>query len=102
MPWQQEWFEAPKDMNLPVLNKLPDGVHEKGYLSIGGLQEACGLMGEEWHEFYLCPHCKGWIEGIVNAFPVNNLNPTQLAGRQGTEYYCRRCGKEIGFFGLMS
>ncbi len=94
MPWQQQWVEAPKDLRLPVLAELPDGVRELEFPF--GYKEAYG----QGRRFYSCRYCGGWIEGQPNSFPVNTLGP--LSGRQGTEYHCRRCGEQIHFDGIMS
>ena len=50
--------------------------------------------------FYECYWCRGWIEGEPMQENVDTIAP--LSGRRGTVSYCRRCGKEIGFFGMMS
>lgn len=96
MPYRQVYEEAPKNPKLPVLEKLPDGVHQSGLT--WGTKEAYG----NHQHFYYCPHCKGWIEGHANEYQVNNLDSAHLAGRQGTEWYCLRCGNEIAFIGIMS
>lgn len=101
MPWSQHWEPAPKDMSLPVMENLPEGVAEQRQW-FSSLREADGYINGEWKQYYFCHWCKGWIEGHANEYSVNTLNPGKLAGRQGTEYCCRRCGREIAFNGLMS
>lgn len=102
MPYSLHYEPAPSDMSLPVLKELPDGVTEESF-TLGVVREASGKPTEEgWPHYHFCPHCNGWIEGYPNEFPVNTFAPQHLAGRKGTEYFCRRCGHEIGFLGLMS
>lgn len=93
MPWQESWVPAPSDHALLVVTELPPGleVHDFGH------REAFGRGGVQYH---FCHQCGGWIEGHAPAYSVDNLGP--LSGRHGTEYFCRRCGAEIGFFGIMS
>jgi len=94
MPYQEHWIPAPKDMTLPVLETLPEGVHEMDDM---GVFEEAWLGSQRWHH---CWHCKGWIPGHANEYSVSNLGI--LSGRQGTEYYCARCGEKIAFFGMVS
>ena len=76
MPFELRWIPAPKDESLIVhKEKLSGPCHE-------------------------CRYCGGWIEGIANSYHENTLAP--LAGRKGTVEYCRRCGREISFFGMRS
>lgn len=101
MPYRQVWFdEPPKDPTLKTHESLPDGITERHHL--GDIREAYGYIGEVYVSYHFCHFCNGWIEGHVRESEVNNLDTRRLAGRQGTEYYCRRCGRQIGFFGLMS
>jgi len=94
MPYEQHWIPAPKDMSLPVRKDIPEGVEQNwlGYRSVtkGGLVR-----------WYHCHYCDGWIEGHPSDYEVNN-NLGSLGGREGTEYYCKRCGEEIAFFGKMA
>ena len=102
MPYRHQWFDAPKDSSLTIHNQLPEGV-EEGRLSFGhNMREASGHVGDRYMFFHFCKRCGGWIEGQPNAFEINTLNPSQLAGRKGTEYFCRRCGEQIAFMGMMS
>lgn len=103
MPYRQVYEPAPKDMNLPVIKEgeLPAGVEEKRW-TLSSLREAAGMVGDEYLVFHFCHWCKGWIPGHANEYRVNTLDSSRLAGRQGQEYYCKRCGQEIGFSGLMS
>lgn len=100
MPYTSWFDDPPKDPTLKVSENLPDGVAESD--SFHDLHEAYGFVGEEYKTYHHCRFCGGWIEGHAHELEVNNLNTRRLAGRQGTEYYCRRCGRQIGFFGLMS
>jgi hypothetical protein len=101
MPWITHYEPAPKDMNLPVRKDLPDGVTERKW-TLSHLREAHGIVGDDYLTFHYCDRCEGWIEGHANEYRVNTLDSSHLAGRQGTEYFCRRCGEEIAFSGLMS
>lgn len=100
MPYRQVYEPAPKNMKLPVLTdeQLPQGVVPRAVL-LGGVREAYGVVGDDFKTYHYCSHCKGWIEGSANAFPVHNLG--MLSGRSGQEYYCLRCGHEIAFIGMM-
>lgn len=105
MPWQQHWVEAQKNLNLPVFKELPLGlVREKSdflYPFERAGQPTQGGYIRCTH-YYCDRDCKGWIEGFPNEYEVNTLAPYQLAGRQGTEWYCIRCGEQIGFLGVVS
>ena len=104
MPWKQVWEPSPSDLNMPVLTELPEGVNEQSnhWTSMVGLREANGRIDGEWVTFTHCNYCKGWIKGGAFESQVNTLDSRRLAGRQGTEYYCRRCGHELAFFGMVS
>jgi hypothetical protein len=104
MPWRQVWEPSPKDENLPVLTELPIGVYEdhKLWPSSIGLREADGEVDGKYATYTYCHHCNGWVKGTAVTETVNTLDASHLAGRQGTEYYCRRCGTELAFMGKMS
>jgi len=74
MPWR--WLPPKNDPSLKVYRKKPDGIA------------------------YKCHWCKGWIEGEPIREHEDTIGP--LSGREGTVEYCRRCGLEIGFFGMVS
>lgn len=95
MPWESHWVPAPKNLALPVLVELPEGVEE--YPAFGDVVRRASGIGRR---FYLCKRCKGWIEGDPTQSRVDTLAP--LSGRRGVETYCIRCGEEIAFSGLMS
>ena len=98
MPFQMQWVPAPADPKLPVLKKLPKGA-QSGW---GGayLIKKEGKKDESVQHWHECPFCKGWIPGEAFESEENTLGP--LSGRSGTATYCRRCGREIGFSGVMS
>lgn len=104
MSWKQyfDFEDAPSDMTLKVHEALPEGVAEHSAL-LDWHREAYGTTADgKFHNFHHCKKCGGWIEGTANAHRVNTLDSSHLAGRSGTEYHCRRCGREIGFVGIMS
>ncbi len=76
MPFGVHWTPAPQDMSLPVHKEEPKGPSHH------------------------CKYCGGWIDGRSNSYRENTIAP--LAGRRGTAEHCRRCGKEISFFGMYS
>lgn len=102
MPYRNQWFDAPKDMSLTVHKELPEGVEEGRFAFVRNMREASGMSGDKYLFFYFCKRCGGWIEGHANEYSVNTLNPSQLSGRRGTEYFCCRCGEQIAFNGMMS
>ncbi len=104
MPYRLEYFDAPKDLSIKVYAELPDGYSE---VKFGlGYKEA-DLNSEHWGEgkefsMYYCSHCDGWIYGEPHKYHIDTLRPEQLAGRRGDEYFCRRCGERVGFWGTVS
>jgi hypothetical protein len=97
MPWKYEWFDAPKNPDLPVQKQLPPGARQWHFLYEFQAIDPAG----EVHHWTLCKHCEGWIPAKVNEYPVNTLDDNRKTGRKGTEYYCPRCGKEIHFSGTV-
>lgn len=102
MPYKTIWEPSPRNMDLKVWEELPEDVEERDPQFFNPIRVARGYHEGEYHRFYFCHHCKGWIRGEAYEFSINTLAPHQLAGRQGTEYYCLHCGEQIGFFGVMS
>lgn len=101
MPYKLVHFDAPKDMTLPVFSSLPEGfVEERDVLLTVNRIAQNGMFPRSF--MYHCHWCDGWIQGEPNEFKVNTLESEHLAGRRGIEYYCCRCGREIGFSGMMS
>jgi len=109
MPWKHVFVPNPSDESLPVLDKVPDG-YEISKLT-WSFQEARLPIDKliEMHkadvkfretQFYNCKYCKGWIEGEPYQYHEDNIGP--LCGRRGTVYSCIRCGREIGFSGMVS
>lgn len=98
------WEDAPKDEGLTVHESLPPLVGELAYTSVlGQPRQAWGATADGAPRvLHFCQHCNGWIEGTATQYSVNTLDSSRLAGRRGTEYYCRRCGREIAFSGMMS
>jgi hypothetical protein len=102
MPFELNWTSAPKNMKLEVFQDPPDGyVEEKDFL-FSSFRMA---RTSKFEYAYYChwKDCKGWVLGIPNEYEENTMSPNHpLSGRQGTAYYCRRCGREIGFSGKVS
>lgn len=93
MPFEYIWKPAPKNMSLPVLPELPGGFTEN---YIWGFIKQIKVANNSKYEFtYFChtAECNGWIEGE----PMENEEHAILSGRNGTAYYCCRCGHEISF-----
>ena len=91
-------FEIETNPDLPLFEKpedLPTHVEQLETFFGGPKQVFARQQGG-----YFCPVCNGWIPCDPYRHEVNTLAP--LAGRKGTEFYCRRCGGEIGFSGVMS
>jgi hypothetical protein len=106
MPYREVWYPAPTNESLPVLSELPTGYEEDRWRM--GARQATARFGLDGHPhfeakpraYHYCHRCGGWVPGEPYTSEVSNLGP--LSGRKGTEYYCRRCGKEIGFVGMVS
>ncbi len=45
---------------------------------------------------YYCERCGGWIEGVPQEEPYNDLG--SLSGSKGTNYNCGICDQQIGEF----
>ncbi len=103
MPYRQVYFDAPKDESLPVYKELPEGY--TGRRSIFGVKEAHRAHYDDPgapYALHWCDRCGGWIPSNAECFQENTLAPHMLAGRSGHTYYCRRCGREVAFIGIMS
>jgi hypothetical protein len=93
IPYKMRWVPAPKDEMLNVLQEIPEGL-------LDSLYRQYGIVEDKFVCFHKCKKCGGWIEGEPTEYHIDTLRP--LSGRRGTEYYCRRCGHQIGFIGMMS
>ena len=108
MPWQQVCQPAPKNLRLTIHKHLPVGMEESRMGELLGYPRVAypnlQLPRDQWPftEMHYCSHCGGWIPGEATEFKVSTLDSSRLAGRQGTEWYCGRCGEQIAFVGLMS
>lgn len=109
MPWKQVWEENPSDNSIAVLKAPPDDfeiIGEKWALQRAKLpwKIVRELLKEDkspnLRTYYRCHYCDGWIEGEPYEYSENSLGP--LCGRNGTAYSCVRCGREIGFTGMVS
>lgn len=100
MPFIQRWVPAPKDESLPVFAELPPGRIEKRSSAWLGFKR---IYVENVFYYYCDRTCSGWIQGRKpNMFSINTLSPERLAGRRGRQFYCCRCGEQIGFIGVRS
>ena len=113
MPYIQTWADPDKNPKLESHSELPVGYEEMennwGYKkAIKKMdQDTLNTLKGKPFEYHYCkgdvlqdlPSC-GWVEGLPNEYDVNTLGP--LSGRQGTEYYCAKCGASIGFTGCYS
>lgn len=99
-----QWVPPPSDEDLPVLDTLPAEYVEM-HIPLG-VRAAWLRKGEPPlgmpRCFHYCRYCGGWVPGEVTHDYEHTLAPYALAGRDGDVYYCRRCGKEIAFFGMQS
>jgi len=104
MPFRQQYFPAPQDRSLPVYHDLPPEYVASRFLDSHNATIKAEHYGEGKEQFmHYCRYCLGWIPGQANEFPINTMSHRHpLGGRQGTEYYCRRCGEQIGFSGIVS
>lgn len=116
MPYKQIWFDAPHDMSISVIPGDKD-TPPAGYVLNGGLygcpqairdiaaliqlvQAGRKIPEDQPVTLYYCYHCRGWIAGVPGQYHEDNIG--LLSGRRGEVFHCRRCGNEIGFFGMMS
>lgn len=107
MPYIQKWVEPAKNLKLEVFQELPDlFIEVDSKFSLSRQYRLATIGGQEFahpnNSLHYCPECKGWIKGHPNDYAVNTLDSRRLAGRRGTEYHCARCGRKLGFFGMMS
>ena len=98
MPFEYVWIPAPKNMNLPVSQELPDGFVENYVWSFVKQIKVASNKRSEYAYFCHSKECNGWILGE----PMENEEYTILSGRDGTAYYCYRCGQEISFVSRIS
>ena len=97
MPFEYFWIPAPKNMNLPVSQELPDGFAEDYVWSF--VKQIRVASNSKYEFVYFCHsrECNGWILGE----PMENEEYTIFSGRDGMAYYCCRCGHEISFVGRL-
>lgn len=100
-PYNYHWQPPEKHLSLKVHKKLPKGFTQE--MSFGNdVKEA---RNAKYEHMYFCPHreCNGWIDGLPTEHEVHTMSQHHpLSGRDGTEYYCHRCGQEIGFIGMVA
>ena len=98
MPYEYLWVPAPTNMHLPVSPELPAGFVENYVCSFVKQVKVANNSKYECAYFCNSKECNGWIFGE----PMENEEYTILSGRDGTAYYCCRCGHEISFVNRMS
>jgi hypothetical protein len=93
MPFEYVWKAAPRDLSLPLSQELPEGFVENYVWSF--IRQIRMAGNNRYESAYYChsKECNGWIFGA----PLENEEYAILAGREGTAYYCGRCGHEISF-----
>ena len=93
MPFEYVWTPAPTDMSLPVAKELPHGFVENYLWSF--IKQIRVASNNRYQFAYFChlTECDGWVLGE----PMENEEYAILSGRDGTAYYCCRCGHEISF-----
>jgi hypothetical protein len=98
MPYEYVWIPAPRNMDLPVSPELPSGFVENYVWSF--VKQIQVASNSRYESVYYChsTECNGWILGE----PMENEEYAILSGRDGTAYYCSRCGHEISFIGRKS
>jgi hypothetical protein len=83
------------DINLEVYSEIPDKdeILSKFTIIKGGYDKSAIF-------YHHCEHCNGYIKGQ----PIMKSEHTMsiLSGRNGTTYYCKRCGNQIAFLGWMA
>lgn len=81
------------NMSLPVFLELPDSFVENYMWSF--IKQIRVASNNRYELIYFCDtrECNGWILEE----PIENEEYTILSGRNGTAYYCLRCGHEISF-----
>jgi hypothetical protein len=98
MPIEYVGKPAPKNMSLAISQELPDGFVENYVWSFVKQLRMANNSKSELIYFCHSRECNGWILGE----PMENEEYTILSGRDGTAYYCCRCGYEISFVGRIS
>lgn len=97
------------DSSMKVHEKPPEGFEIKGVwanfktarVPVKTLLEQRDAGTEpDFREFYECKYCDGWIEGSPSSYREDNIG--HLCGRRGETFSCIRCGREIGFTGMVS
>ena len=80
-------------MSLPLSQKLPEGFVENYVWSF--IRQIQMASNSQYESAYFCHsnECNGWVLGE----PLENEEYAILSGREGTAYYCCRCGQEISF-----
>jgi hypothetical protein len=98
MPYEYVWKPAPRNLSLPIFYERPDEFVENYIWSFVKLLKVARNSKDELAYFCHAQECNGWIIGE----PMENEEYAILSGRDGTAYYCCRCGHEISFVSRMS
>jgi DNA-directed RNA polymerase subunit RPC12/RpoP len=81
--------DLPEDFVMTGGNAQP---RYDGYGHVYGIDD-----DQYFGEYHHCPYCKGWISGRYDEKHENSAGI--LAGKQGVNYCCQRCGQKIAFVG---
>ena len=115
MPFERRWVPEAGAQFLEVHEDLPKGFKEDDFSRAArGFLTASNDKGEKMYYcpgrkpkegvanaiLRLLPGCGGWIAGEVEMNREDSMSI--LSGRRGIVYNCRRCGKELHFFGSVS
>jgi hypothetical protein len=90
------------NMSLTVYKDLPTGYEELNSRPLSGYRIARYSISKY---MYFChwKECDGWISGDPAEQEENTMSYHHpLSGRKGTAFVCRRCGREIGFSGMLA
>ena len=93
------------NQDIKLTKELPPALTE--HIGPGGysrpIREAADPQVNEFNMLaYYCTYCGGWVEGQVEESYEDTLGRYSMAGRKGIVFGCKRCGRELGFVGVIS
>jgi len=98
MPDEYVWIPAPKNLKLPVSAEMPSGFVENYVWNFVRRLKVASNSKSESPYFCHSKDCNRWTLGE----PMETEEYAILSGREGTAYYCCRCGHEISFVSRIS